>query len=67
MGLGGQLHTPPALTPLPTEYKVGWAPKPIWQLRKNEKSLASAWNRKMFVDILACFIVTDHAILSNKG
>jgi hypothetical protein len=51
MGLGGQLRTPPALTPAPTEYKDGWEPKPIWKLRKKEKSLASAENR-----ILACFI-----------
>lgn len=67
MGLGGQLHTPPPLTTVPAEYKVGWAPKSIWKLRKKEKFPASAWNRKMFVDIVACFIVTDHAILSNKG
>jgi len=62
MGLSGQLHTPLALTPVPTEYKVGWAQKPIWKPRKKEKSLASAKNR-----ILGRFIVTDHAILSNKG
>jgi hypothetical protein len=31
-GMGGQLHVPAALSPLPTGDEVEWGPDPVWTL-----------------------------------
>jgi hypothetical protein len=42
MGVGGQLHAPAALPPVPIVDEAGWAPGPIWTAAKNLATTAVA-------------------------
>jgi len=52
MGISGQLHVPATLArvqviPVPTEELAGWAPEPVWILKRREKYLGLDGNQIM--------------------
>jgi hypothetical protein len=59
MGVSGQRHAPTALLPpgkgppVHIIQEAGWAPEPVWTQRLEEKSFASAGDRKKPTTIVA--------------
>jgi hypothetical protein len=53
MGVSGQRHAPAALLPpgrgppVPIVQEAGWAPKPVWTQRLEEKSFVPAGDRTL--------------------
>jgi hypothetical protein len=45
MELSDKLYAPGALTPVPTEQEVGWAPETVWKIWKRKKPLDPTWTQ----------------------